>query len=187
MLFDPGEKQIVVIFSLTATDNFTITFRCQHINGKCHPGVLGVTLHIKRLDFRRISMHQNRPIKLLGDNCLISATEVAAPFEVHSLLLQDLHRFIVTDTRQRLLYVLQELGVAFQHFEFLLPVLQHRLYNVLEKFLSQFHVVVQVVERHFRLHHPELRQVTSCFRFLCPERRTEHVHLAESHCSGFTV
>ena len=78
-------------------------------------------------------------------------------------------------------------GVPVQGLEIGPPVRQDRLDDMLEKRLREIHVVVQIVERDLRLHHPEFCQMTPGFRFLGAERRTEDIYLAEGHGAGFPV
>ena len=50
-------------------------------------------------------------------------------------------------------HIIQELNI-------IIAVIQSPLHTIFDKFLSQIHVVVNVIESDFRLNHPEFRQVT---------------------------
>ena len=58
--------------------------------------------------------------------------------------------------------------------------------KVFDEILGEVHVVLDVVEGHFRLNHPEFGQVARRVAVLGAERRTERVDVAESHGSQFS-
>ena len=62
-------------------------------------------------------------------------------------------------------------------------VLESIVHQILDKLLGQVHVVLYVIEGHFRLNHPEFRKVARGVRVLCPEGRAEGVYLAEGRSS----
>ena len=55
--------------------------------------------------------------------------------------------------------------------------------TVFYKFLSQIHIVSDVIERHLRLYHPEFRQVARSVRVFGAESRAESVDGSESGSS----
>ena len=73
-------------------------------------------------------------------------------------------------------FVVQELEVVH-------AVVKGVLYKVFYELLCKGHVVVNVVERHFRLYHPELCQVAGSVGVFCAEGRTEGVDFAYGCCS----
>src|SRR5690606_13664207 len=57
--------------------------------------------------------------------------------------------------------------------------------DVFQEIFCQVYIVLQVIEGYFRLHHPELSQVTCSIRVLGTECRPEGVHPAQSHSCSF--
>ena len=60
-------------------------------------------------------------------------------------------------------------------------VVQRVLHEVLDEILGEVHVVLDIVEGHLRLNHPEFGQVARGVAILGSERGTEGVDIAEGH------
>ncbi len=54
---------------------------------------------------------------------------------------------------------------------------------VFYEFLGEVHIVLNLVERHFRLNHPELRKVAGRVGVFGAESRPERVDASEGRCS----
>ena len=78
-------------------------------------------------------------------------------------------------------------GVALELLELGRRRSRHARDDVRHELLLQPHVVVGVVQRDFRLDHPELGQMPARLRFLGAERRAEAVDLPERRRRGFAV
>ena len=65
-------------------------------------------------------------------------------------------------------------------------VIQSPLYAELDEFFRQVHVIGNVIERNFRLHHPELSQVTGGIGVFRTERRPERIDSAQRRSGKFT-
>ena len=65
-------------------------------------------------------------------------------------------------------------------------VIQSPLYAELDEFFRQVHVIGNVVERDFRLNHPELRQVTGSIGVFGAERRSERIDSAQCRSGELT-
>jgi hypothetical protein len=74
----------------------------------------------------------------------------------------------------------QELDVVFAVFERI-------VYTVLDEFLSEIHVVLDLVERHLRLYHPELREMTRSIRILRAESRAERIYASQGRGAEFSL
>ena len=58
---------------------------------------------------------------------------------------------------------------------------------VLDKLLSDIHIVFDIVECHFRLNHPEFGQVTRCIRVFGTESRPKSIDIAQRSSAKFTL
>ena len=65
-----------------------------------------------------------------------------------------------------------------------LAMVQYVPHEVLDVVLGEVGVVAEIGERHLRLDHPELREVTACVGVLGTEGRSEGVHPVKSECVG---
>ena len=74
-----------------------------------------------------------------------------------------------------------------EELEVVRTVVKSVLHKVFHELLGQHHVVVDVVERHLRLDHPELREMPWSVGVLSPESRTESVDLADGRRSKLTL
>ena len=173
--------------SLTASDDFSIAFRCQYVHAQGQFRILPIRLHIKGFDRRRVAVNDNRPVKLTGDNGFIGPPEIGAPGCLCALLFEDVEGFVVADVGKGRLHFLENGYIAFQDFEFLSPFSEHSLNDSAKVLLRQIHDVVQVGKGHLRFDHPELRQVAACFRLFGPESGTETVGLSHRHAGCLVV
>src|SRR5438270_9303983 len=65
-----------------------------------------------------------------------------------------------------------------EEFHVFAAAFEHVAENSLQKRLGEVHVVLQLIEGHFRFDHPELSKVARRVGVLRAKRRTERVHLA---------
>ena len=59
--------------------------------------------------------------------------------------------------------------------------------EVFDEVLGKVHIVVHIVESHFRLNHPELCEVARSVGVLGTESRSEGVDFTQGHCSQFSL
>ena len=131
---------------------------------------------------------------------LVLALEVRAP--VHRVLeldavchglFKDFHGLCVGDTlegnAQNASHALDEAVVVFvvEELEVIHAVIKGILHQVFHKFLGQFHVVLEVVEGHFGLDHPELCQVAGRVGILCTEGGAKGVDFTYSGGTQLTL
>ena len=130
---------------------------------------------------------------------LVLTLEVSAPVDgileldaVCDGLFKDFHGLSVGDLLESDAkdgaHTLYEAVVVFvvKELEVIHTVVQGILDKVFHEFLRQGHIVVYVVEGHFRLNHPELRKVAGSVGILCAESGAEGVDLTNCSCSKFT-
>ena len=55
-------QQIVTGHALSTSDDFSITFRREHVYAQRQVGTFRIRLHVKRLDRGGVAMHQQRPV-----------------------------------------------------------------------------------------------------------------------------
>ncbi len=102
-------------------------------------------------------------------------------------MLQALDRLVVGDARERRCDLFELGDVPPDDLQVGAAFFEATLYQEGDQALGKLHDVVERAVSNFRLDHPELGEVAACFRFLCAERRTEGVDLAERHGRGFDV
>ena len=105
--------------------------------------------------------------------------------QAHELMLK--HKVQLADELHRFVFFLLALFFVLQAFaeelEVVHVVVQSILDQVFQHFLCQIHVVVDVVEGHFRLNHPELGQVAGSVGVLSTEGGSKSINLAQC-CGG---
>ena len=69
-----------------------------------------------------------------------------------------------------------------EELQIVLTILKSPVYTILDEVLGQVHVVVDVVEGHFGLNHPELSQMTRRVGIFSTESRTKRID--GSQCSS---
>ena len=164
----------------------------EHVHGPDGLAVL-VLLHVEGLDVLRVAGQNHGLAEMLfHEVALVLALQVGAPvhgiFELHPVLRSFLkysdalgvfqpHEFGVHHAFEPcdqlvVVAVVEELDVV-------AAVLNRIPDEVLDEVLGQVHVVVDVVERHFGLYHPEFREVARGVGVLRAEGRPEGVDLAE--------
>ena len=82
-------------------------------------------LEVERLDRARIAGDRDRAVEVLRQRGFVRAAEVAAPLERQALFLEQLHRVVVRDARERRLDGGQLRRVALERRELALPPLEH--------------------------------------------------------------
>ena len=188
-LVDPLPELVEAVLPLRAADDLT-DLGHQHVHGRHRPLVV-VEVHVEGLDLLGIVDHHHRPPHVFFHEVpLMLALEVDAPghrilegapgtFEYrHRLGIGHALEGLVHDVGEGLQHRLVDALVEEGHV--VRTAFQHALGEVLEKRLGQVHVPPDVAERHFRLHHPELRQVPAGVGVLRAERRPEGVDVAQS-------
>ena len=78
-------------------------------------------------------------------------------------------------------------GIALQHFQLFLPVLEHAADDINHQLFGHALHFFEIGVSHLRLHHPELGQVAARLRFFRAKGRPEAVHFAERHRVRFVV
>ena len=157
-----------------------VSFGREHVDAQREVRPLGIGLHVERLDRRRIAVHEDGAVELFGDGRLVRCSEVAAPFERQSLLLQQLRRVVVLEPREGSLDVLELCRIPLEDLQLALAALEHAPDDRDDERLGEIHDIVQR-RVHFRLDHPELGEMAPRLGFLRAERRAEAVHAAERH------
>src|SRR5580692_7146924 len=74
------QKQIVVMDTLAAADDFAVAFGGNHVEGESEVGALRIGLHVKSLDLRRVAVNQDGTVEFLRDESFFVAAEVVAEF-----------------------------------------------------------------------------------------------------------
>ena len=137
---------------------------------------------------------------LLDKVALMLALEVYAPgyriLELRSVcdgLFQYLYSLGVLKTHKINAYYTLEAfyeGVVIavvQEFDIIVAVVKGILDKMLDEVLGQVHVLVDVIECHFGLYHPELGKVPWRIGVLCAERWAESIDLSKSGGSQFSL
>ena len=189
-LVDAGLELLEVRFALGTADDLT-DLREEHVHAADGLSVL-VLLHVEGLDvLGEVDQDDRLAEVLLHEVALVLALEVGAPVDrvlellaVRDGLLEDVHGLRVGDALESdaqhaaepldqavVILVVEELQVVH-------AVVQGVLDEVFHELFGEFHVVVDVVEGHFRLDHPELREVARGVGVLRPEGGAEGVDLA---------
>ncbi len=124
---------------------------------------------------------------------LVFALQVGAPvygeLELAARLLENLHTLGVSEAYEVVVNHKFEafdeffVEVSGQEFDVVLAVFEGILHAVLYELLSQVHVVADFIESHFRLNHPEFRQVTRSIGIFGAECGAEGVYCAKGCCS----
>ena len=133
------------------------------------------------------AVDHDRPLELLSEDGFVGSTEIAAPLNFGPVLLQVFDCGIVAHTGKRRPHGFEFRDVAFQNLQFLAAFVEDAADQVHDHFLSHSLDFVEVRVSHFRLHHPEFREMAAGLRFLGAERRPETVNFAERHGRGFAV
>ena len=162
---------------------------------------IGILLHVEGLDVLGEVDEDNGLLEMFFYQVtFVLALEVCAPvdgiLELDAIghgLFQNLHGLCVSDSlelyAQDTLHALDEAVVVFvvEELEVVHAVIEGVFHQVLDKLFCKFHVVVDVVEGHFRLNHPELCKVTRGVGILCAEGGAEGVDFAYCGCTKFTL
>ena len=184
---NPGFQFFQGGLTLASADDFS-NLGEEHVHAADGAAVF-VLLHVEGLDVLGEVDEDNRLLEVLFYQVtLMLALEVRSPvhrvFELDTVcngFFQNLHGFGIGDAlegdAQYALHPLDEPFVVFvvEEPEVFHAVVQGPLNQEFHKFLGQFHVVIDVVEGHFRFNHPELRQVARGVGVLCPEGGAESV------------
>ena len=119
LLLDPREQPVVVVLALRAADDLAVALRRQAVVVEHGPGIVGVLLHVERLDVLGVVEDEDRPVVLLGQQGLVVAAEVVAPLDVGAELVELGDGVGVGDPRERRLHPLERRGVALQLLQLL--------------------------------------------------------------------
>src|SRR6516225_11751048 len=112
MFFQSFNKKIVIMDTLAASNNLTVSLWSKHIERECQIGTLGVRLHIKRLNGGRVVVNHDRTVELIRNAGFLVPAEVVAKFGGIALLLQDTNGFFVGNAREGWFDVFELLDVA---------------------------------------------------------------------------
>src|SRR5262245_39507838 len=104
VFLDTRDEQIVIVDTLTAADDFPVTFRRQDVHAQRDLGPIGIRLHVEGLHGRRVAMYAHRAIEVLGDRGFVRRATVASPFEGQALLFEQLCRTLARTSWQGTLY-----------------------------------------------------------------------------------
>ena len=74
-----------------------------------------------------------------------------------------------------------------EELEIVTAVVKRVLHQMLDEVLCQVHIIIDVVECHLRLHHPELCKVSRGVGILRTESRSESVNLTQSGGAEFAL
>ena len=75
----------------------------------------------------------------------------------------------------------ERLNVALQNLQFVRTVLENVRDDAADERLLNRHISFVLHKRRFRVHHPELREVTTCLRFLRSEHRSKIKRSTQTH------
>ena len=180
-------ENLEALFAHAAPDDFPVALRRQHIHVEHDARVLGVLLHVERLDTGRVALDHQRALEGLRQHGLLVRPEVLPVFDLDTFRCEALDRVAVADAWERALDTLECAEIAFQQLEFAAAVLERALHAGADQTFGQFDIAVVVLKSHLRLDHPELHQVAPGLGLLGPEGRTKGVHLAERHCARLGI
>ena len=156
---------------------------------RAHGLAVLVHFHVECFDVLRIIRQDHRPFEVVHQEVLVLLLQVRAPvhreLELLARVFQDLDRRRIGEPLERVIHdhlqswnQLIVVGLG-QELDVVATVLQRVSHQVLEKILRQVLVVADIVKRHLRLDHPELRQVTRRVGVLRAESRTEGVNVTQ--------
>ncbi len=115
----------------------------------------------------------HREFKLMPfGNSLFQYLDTFRIRQAHEAFFQDT---LQTFNQALIKHVIEELHIVG-------TVVQSPLYTIFDEIFRQVHIVRNIIERHFRLNHPELCQVAGSIGILGTERRTECID--GSQCSS---
>ncbi|MNC76260.1 hypothetical protein D3C75_1279450 [compost metagenome] len=78
-----------------------------------------------------------------------------------TIIVQELNRIIISNTRERSFDILQLGDIAAYRFQLSTTVGQYRLYDKADEFFLNFQTFFVIRESHLRLDHPGLDQVAA--------------------------
>src|ERR1700675_842288 len=125
VLFQTLQQQIEIVDTLAAADDLAVSFGRNHVHTQRQLGTIGIGLEIESLHLRGVAVYHQRAVEALGDHGFVRAAEIAAPLDFAALLLQNLHRVVVTHAGKRSFHAFELGGVAFQGCEIRATVLEH--------------------------------------------------------------
>ena len=192
-------QDVVALFALAASDNLS-NARHEHVHGPNRP-VIFVHAHVESFDFFWIVSDHNRLFEnFFGQKAFVLALQIAAPkngelpFPAFSLcVFQNLDCFSVGDVPkiaagQVLQHGDQSVVDTFvEKLQVGTAAIQHSVDEELQELLRQLAIAVQVAKGHFRLNHPEFRQVSRRSRFLSTETRSKSVHIRKGQRGHFRL
>src|SRR3954470_23757790 len=79
MLLDSPHEQFQAESTLASPDNFAVPLRGQNIDAESQLRPVGIWLHVKGLNLRRVAMNHHRQVILLRKHCFIPAPEIPTP------------------------------------------------------------------------------------------------------------
>src|SRR5690606_25865400 len=79
---DLSPEEVDVGGAFAAADDFAVAFGREHIHAEGEAVVVGVALHVTRLDGGRVAVDDDRAVVVPRQDGLVGAAEVAAPLEV---------------------------------------------------------------------------------------------------------
>ena len=191
-----GQQFVVIIFPLTAADNFPDTGH-QAVHSR-HGFSVRVLLHIEGLDFLGIIRHKHRPLEnLLREKTLVLRLEIRAPahfiFKLIVVLFQKRYRFGIAHPAEiRLHHVGETLNQPLIHKvvqkgHFRRRIVHHIADHIFQHVLRQPHIVLQIAKGKFRLNLPEFRRMAGGIGMLRPEGRAKSINVAKSLGKGLSV
>ncbi len=191
-----GIQHVQTLFTLGATDDLADA-RGQYVHGGNCLAVV-VETHVEGLDVFRVVLHHHRRLEvLLGQIALVLGGEIDTPgdreLELLAAVFQHFDGVGVVN--------LGEVGgnealqtadgvlvnVLSEELQIVATLGQYGVEDILQHGFGQGGVIFQIVERHFRLDHPELGQVTAGVGVFGAEGRPEGVDLGEGAGIGFGV
>ena len=132
-------------------------------------------------------MDEHRRIEMIANDGFMRRTEIIAPLERFSRIVQQLDRFRVANARKRFFDCFQFGDIPLQQLQFVPAAFEHPLDHKYHHVFLKTHVVVHVKKSRFRLDHPKLQQVAAGLGFLRPERWTKTVDPAKRGCRRLVV
>ncbi len=183
-------QNIHALLALAAADYFADS-RHQQVYRR-HRFAVVIQTHIECFDFLRIIGHKNRlSVNLFRQIFLVLGLKVGSPLhfilKLAVVFFQKLNRLSIghagkigiDDILQTIHKALVDKLIKER------DIVRTGLHNISDDEFNhrfrQFHVVLQVGERNFRLYHPEFRRVALGIGFFRTEGRAEGVYLSKSH------
>ncbi|MNR10322.1 hypothetical protein D3C85_1265670 [compost metagenome] len=130
---------------------------------------------------------KDRLLITLSNRRFMRSAKILSPWNIKFLSMQEFDSFIVGNTREWSLNILQLGDIASYSFKLCPAVLKNGLDNMRNEILLYLEAFLMVHESHFRFDHPELNQMATGLGFLRTESGSERIHFPKRHGCSFHI